>query len=369
MNESVSSTTPPPSKEEQTMHVRPFDPKSATEDEPRAAHRLSVQIRKERYPQDGPTSFEQFVSNVSSTPPSFRISFWRAVIGEGNEMIGQLSIVTPQTEDNAHLAMVEFAVLPEWRRQGVGTRLFATATEDAKQAGKTLLLFDTRSTVPAGEAFARRIGATVGVEGHVNELVLAEVDRSLMRSWIEQAHDRAADFELGWWLNGYPEDRLDEAAGLLQMVNSQPMGDLEIEDFEFTPERAREMDLVNAQRGVTRWTCYAYERESRTIAGFTELFITASQPETLEQGLTAVFGEYRNRGIGRWLKAAMVEKVLNDLPDAKIVRTSNADVNEPMLNINREMGFRASASDTTWQISVERAQAYLEEHGMPATEG
>lgn len=348
------------------MLVRPFDPKSATEDELRAAHRLSVQIRKQRYPQDQPTSFEQFVSNVSSVPPSFHVSFWRALNDQDNDMIGQLSVVTSRTEDNEHLAMVDLAVLPEWRRQGVGTALFATATAYAKRSGKRLLLLDTRSTVPAGEAFARRMGATVGTEGHASELVLAEVDRDLMRSWIAHAQDRAADFELGWWLDGYPEDQLDEAARLLQMVNSQPMGDLEIEDFQFTPERAREMDLVNAQRGKTRWTCYVYERESRTIAGFTELLITASQPEKLEQGLTAVFPEYRNRGIGRWLKAAMVEKVLRDLPQAKIVSTSNADMNEPMLNINREMGFRPSASETTWQISVERAQAYLKERSVPA---
>jgi mycothiol synthase len=369
MNESVISTTPSPSKGERTMHVRPFDPKRATNDELQAAHRLSVRIRNERYPRDRPTTFEQFLSDVTSVSPSFRVSLWRALNDQGNEMIGQLRIVTSQTDDNANLAMIEFAVLPEWRRQGVGTRLFATATQDAKRAGKSLLLFDTRSTVPAGEAFARRIGATVGVEGHVNELVMAEVDRSLMHSWIALAQGLAADLELGWWLDGYPEDRLDEAARLLQMFNSQPMGDLEIEDFQFTPERAREMDLVNAQRGKTRWTCYVYERESHTIVGFTELLITASQPEKLEQGLTAVFPEYRNRGIGRWLKAAMVEKVLRDLPQAKIVSTSNADVNEPMLNINREMGFRPSASETTWQISVERAQAHLEERSLPATEG
>jgi hypothetical protein len=56
------------------MKIRPFDPASATDDELRAAHTLSVQIRQERCPQDLPTTFEQFVSNVTSvrSPSAYR---------------------------------------------------------------------------------------------------------------------------------------------------------------------------------------------------------------------------------------------------------------------------------------------------------
>jgi GNAT superfamily N-acetyltransferase len=110
------------------------------------------------------------------------------------------------------------------------------------------------------------------------------------------------------------------------------------------------------------------ESETGRVAGFSELFITHSRPETLEQGLTAVFPEYRNRGLGRWLKAAMVEKVLDELPEAREIRTGNADVNEPMLNINREMGFRPMESNAVWQTLIERVERYLAERGVAVGE-
>jgi hypothetical protein len=55
----------------------------------------------------------------------------------------------------------------------------------------------------------------------------------------------------------------------------------------------------------------------------------------------------------------MVEKVLQELPHAKTITTENADINEPMLNINREMGFQPASSDTVWQIPITKVQTYL----------
>ena len=46
-----------------------------------------------------------------------------------------------------------------------------------------------------------------------------------------------------------------------------------------------------------------------------------NRPELLGQGMTGVFPQYRNRGLGRWLKAAMLDKVLKERPQVKYVRT------------------------------------------------
>jgi mycothiol synthase len=70
---------------------------------------------------------------------------------------------------------------------------------------------------------------------------------------------------------------------------------------------------------------------------------------------------YRNRGLGRWLKAAMLERVLDDRPEVKRVRTENADSNAPMLKINQELGFRHYFAEYDWQVSVESVKAYLDQ--------
>jgi len=75
--------------------------------------------------------------------------------------------------------------------------------------------------------------------------------------------------------------------------------------------------------------------------------------------MTGVFPEYRNKGLGRWLKAAMLEKVLKERPEVKYVRTGNADVNAAMLKINTELGFQPYMADALWQVEIDRVLTYL----------
>ena len=83
------------------------------------------------------------------------------------------------------------------------------------------------------------------------------------------------------------------------------------------------------------------------------------RPEILGQGMTAVYPEYRNRGLGRLLKAAMLEKVLRERPQVKLIRTGNADSNAPMLKINTELGFKRYMSQVIWQVETEKVIQYL----------
>jgi mycothiol synthase len=102
-------------------------------------------------------------------------------------------------------------------------------------------------------------------------------------------------------------------------------------------------------------------RESATgnFAGYTEVFWNPNRPEIIGQGMTGVFPEYRNRGLGRWLKAAMLEKIFQERPQARVVRTGNADINAPMLKINTELGFKPYISHCTWQVESAQVAAYL----------
>ena len=148
-------------------------------------------------------------------------------------------------------------------------------------------------------------------------------------------------------------------AELVELTNQQPLGDLEIEDMHMTPEQLRQAEQMSFARGNQRWTFYIVEKASGRFAGYTETVWNPNRPEILRQDMTGVFPEYRGRGLGRWLKAAMLDKVLKERPSVKYVRTGNADSNAAMLKINREMGFQPYTAGALWQIEIERVLEYL----------
>jgi GNAT superfamily N-acetyltransferase len=264
-------------------------------------------------------------------------------------------------EENKHMAQFQVEVLPEHRRRGLGTELLRRAVEVAERHGRRLLMAYTHSTVPDGEAFLRRIGGQAALAQHVNQLELAGVDRALLRQWQERAKERASGFELVLWEGPpYPEEELVTVTAMMEAANLIPHGDLDVEDFHLTPDQVRELDKVHAQQGYQRWTMVVHDPANDRVAGFTEVGWRPGKPDLIEQFGTAVFTEYQNRGVGRWLKAAMLEKILRDRPEATRVQTGNADLNAPMLSINNQLGFKPYVATINWQVEVAAAQAYLE---------
>ncbi len=262
-------------------------------------------------------------------------------------------------DENRHLARFDIAVLPEFRRQGIARRLLGVIAEIPQRGERRLLIAATHGSVPAGETFMRRLGAHMALADHTNQLDLRDLNRDLLRLWLERASERAADFELGLWEGELPEEEIEEIAAMFEAINRAPRGDLEMEDEHWTPAQIRQFERATRARGNQTWTMYVREKGSRKIAGWTDVSWNPNRPDLLQQQGTAVFPEFQNRGLGRWLKAAMLEKVLRERPQVRYVRTGNADTNAPMLKINTELGFTPYRSHYSWQVETEKVLDYL----------
>jgi mycothiol synthase len=263
-------------------------------------------------------------------------------------------------EDNLHMAQFTIEVLPEFRRRGLARQFLSRIVEVARGEKRRLLIANTTDRIPAGEAFMARIGAERGLAGKTQQLVIADLDAGLLRRWQERAAESATGFEIGLWEGEYPEADIDAIVTLCGLLNQQPFGDLEIEDFKFTAEQLRQDEQSIFSRGYERWTLCAREKSTGEFAGYTEVLWNPNRPEIVSQLMTGVFPEYRNRGLGRWLKAAMLDKILEERSQAKYVRTGNSDINAPMLKINSELGFKPYISECVWQVETEQVSAYLE---------
>ena len=144
-------------------------------------------------------------------------------------------------------------------------------------------------------------------------------------------------------------------------MNTAPLEELDLEAIAWTPEQVREMDQNVRKRGGRNFMLAARHVPTGELVGYTSIIHYAFQTQFLWQDDTAVSPEHRNRGLGRWLKAANLLRVLDACPEATRIRTGNAGSNAPMLNINRAMGFREIFANVVYQIPVENARAYLRE--------
>jgi len=341
------------------IQIRPFNRQGATQAEYTALNRHNNRIRLERLPDDPPIPLEEGIQNLQNIPSFIDLKLWVAWNPNQSEIIGQGNVVFLRMEENKHLAQFEITILPEFRLQGLGRQFLVLIADITLKENRRLLMTNTVDTVPSGEAFMTRIGAQKGLESHTNQLRIIDLDRDLIVNWLDRGQGNIGKFELGFWDGAYPEEKLHEVAELYDVTNQQPFGDLEIEDMHMSPEQLRQIEKNIFARGSQRWTFYVIDRATGKFAGYTETVWNPNRPELLRQDMTGVFPQYRNKGLGRWLKAAMLNKILKDLPQVKYVRTGNADTNAAMLKINDELGFRPYSADTLWQVELHKVQDYL----------
>ncbi len=99
-----------------------------------------------------------------------------------------------RTPENQHLAQFTLEVLPEMRQQGIGRQILAHIVDMARRDQRHVLLTETSSCVPAGAMWMQRMGATKGLESHIHQLRLSELNHALGQQWIARGNEHAGTF-------------------------------------------------------------------------------------------------------------------------------------------------------------------------------
>ena len=256
---------------------------------------------------------------------------------------------TPEYESSGHLFWSDIYVRPDHRRQGIGSSWVSLILELMDAHGCTTVGFGTEE--PPGHAFLKALGAEPKLVGAENRLKLADVDWKMVDRWIAEGVKRSPQTKFEIYDGPLPEAMWDDFAPQLStLLNTIPFENLDIGTIVVTPDHIRDFYAKLAITDERLHTILTRERDG-VISSVTDMSWDPNRKTILEQRFTGVRPDARGRGLGKWIKAAMLAHLHKLYPQAKWVVTENAGSNAPMLAINKKLGFKQYRAGTEYQVS------------------
>lgn len=257
-------------------------------------------------------------------------------------------------QENRQNAFLETLVALDSRRRGVGTALLAHAARQAELADRTLMMGGARLGAP-GEAFARAIGATAGLQDARRVLDVGAALHAKLPGLRADAEAHAGGYSLRQWTGLTPEDQVDGVCQLYMAMEDAPHDDA-FEPMIFDPPRLRASEERMTVQGTVDYSIAAIHDQTGDMAALTQVTVDpAGQPGWAYQQITAVTRAHRGHRLGMLLKVAMLERLAAAEPQIQHIMTFNAVPNEHMIAVNEALGHRVSDYFQSFELPVESA--------------
>lgn len=264
--------------------------------------------------------------------------------------VGQ-AFVFYSERDNTHLGWAWMGVLPEHRRLGYGSALFAHVQDEARAAGRTSIGADGWESERA-VGFAAKHGLEKRSQAIMRRQTLSEIPKGRLQELYDEAAARATDYELVRIVGRTPDDMVDAMVELAAAINDAPTDDLDIEDEVFSAERLAAYETSQIERGSRLYRLVARHRATGELGGHTVIAVESQRPEIGNQHDTAVAAAHRGHRLGLLLKAGMLLWLAEVEPQLASVDTWNAESNDHMIAVNEVLGYRILGRELQFQKSL-----------------
>jgi GNAT superfamily N-acetyltransferase len=232
------------------------------------------------------------------------------------------------------------------RGQGVGTALGGALAEAARAAGRIGVTVEAAVGSP-GSISCQRAGLRPDMAVEQNRAASHEASEAMLRDWV-RAGEATDEYSLVAYDGRCPDDEL--AAQFIiarHVMNDAPRWEGEPE-ATFTVAELRAAEVAAATVHLDWWNLGVRHDPSGAIVGISELYLPPRRPWIAFQGDTGVDPAHRGHGLGAWMKAVNHLRLRAERPEVRVVQTWNAAANEPMLRINRALGFRPVVTYQGW---------------------
>lgn len=273
----------------------------------------------------------------------FRLMFWKDS--------------SPSYRGNEHIcAMAGIGVRNEYRRKGIATKLLPVIYDEVKARGKQSLTGPIVNE--AAHIFVQKIGGTEALAWQDNRLDLDSVDWVMVKDWVKDGPKRSPGTRIEFF-HTIPDKILEQYCNVYTEVSNQaPRDQLKVGDEITTPESWK-IRMARFAEGRMKYLAALTVERNGDISGLTDVAWFPSQPSILQQWLTGVQEKYRGKGLGKWLKGAVLLRVRKEFPAVTTVSTQNATSNGPMLAINRQLGFKMYKEIYQFQMELDKLGDYL----------
>lgn len=263
------------------------------------------------------------------------------VAADGDRLAAYGFVEEPNIAARPGRTRIRVLVDPGRRREGIGAALFDRLVECARAAGTTELVTEGRNDEPARFLAQRRF---VAYHRRIeSRLALAEVDVAAIARGIDSATD--AFFPTGVRIATYRQMQLacDDAPRRLYDLDVTLWADVPFGLTGSVPSFKEYQDQEIGDPHFLPQATFVALADDRWIG----MGALMSGPGFLYNSMTGVVREWRGRGLARWLKLHTIRSALER--GAAELRTFNDAANEPILALNRSLGFRVVATEVRYR--------------------
>ena len=295
---------------------------------------------------------ETLINRLKNSVPHTDQFHWlcwsgKNIIGWGNLFMYKES--HPAYTTNQHIAIVQVRIDQKYWQQGIGTQLLKQCVNKIKTMDRTVV--QTQAIHDTGKKFCNKYGFSLALKAMINRLDLNTVDWEMIEQWQKEGPSRAEGVTIERFNEVSDKDIEEYCLLYTETDNQQPYGEIEQRDRETPASRRAWEEKIKKENGI--WTTMISRERNGEISGMTEVFYYPDSPTRLDQNLTGVKDKYRGRGLGKWLKAEMLQWIKREYPKVKVIASRNATTNAPMLSINKRLGFREITSGGVYKTTID----------------
>lgn len=185
-----------------------------------------------------------------------------------------------------------------------------------------------------------------------------KVNHKLIANWIKSTELENRDLRIEM-CNEITDDLLDRYCELHSVfLADMPEVIKTNRTYKYTSKRYKDRKKWRLLNDVRVYHSLLFDN-SNNLIGFSAAEINTKKQNEIYQYMTGVDRDYRGRSLSRWLKASLMKIVETDFPEYGYFQTMMRTVNEPIQQINKELGYEFLQKGWELKITPKKLENYL----------